>query len=381
MSIRIINILEEGRYGGPQKRTTLICAKMDNIEFEVLVVFPRNESKLFYEKLSIKGIKNKRIDLHRLTKQKAHLVKYIALFIAELFALYKLFKKEHVDIVQCNGSWQIKGVIAGALSGAKVVWFLNDTQMPRLLRIVFKNLALIYCDAIIANGNRAKKYYLHDLGLLSMPFDVIQSPVDTTLFDPEKVEEDQKITGYPGLKIVTVGNINPLKGIEYFVEMVSILNQQYNNLIFFVIGPHFDSQAQYSKKLSGLAKSLKTENLHFYGPSDNIPSVLKAADVYVCLSIAEASPISVWEAMSMEKAIVSTDVGDVANFIKDGESGYVVPIKNAPAMAEKVGLFIENANLRKKVGTNARNIAVKHLDVDICAKKHTDFYIEIAKMK
>ena len=71
----------------------------------------------------------------------------------------------------------------------------------------------------------------------------------------------------------------------------------------------------------------------------------------------------------------------MANFIKDGESGYVVPIKNAPAMAEKVGLFIENANLRKNVGTNARKIAVKHLDVDICAKKHADFYRKIAKMK
>ena len=380
MSIRIINILEEGRYGGPQKRTTLTCAKMDNNEFEVLVVFPRSESDLFYEKLSIKGIKNKRIDLHRLTKQKAHLVKYIALFIPELFALYKLFKKEHVDIVQCNGSWQIKGVIAGSLSGAKVVWFLNDTQMPLLLRMIFRRLALICCDAVIANGNRAKKYYLDDLRLISIPFEVIQSPVDTSIFEPEKVEKDRKIMNCPGLKIVTVGNVNPLKGIEYFIEMASILNRLYDDLDFFVVGPRFDSQRVYSDKILRLIKQYGLKNLHFYGPSDNIPSVLKAADIYVCSSIAEASPISVWEAMSMEKAIVSTGVGDVANFIKDGESGFVVPIKDAAALAEKVGVLIEDEELRKKFGQKAREVAVKHLDIDICVKKHADFYQKIINM-
>ena len=41
-------------------------------------------------------------------------------------------------------------------------------------------------------------------------------------------------------------------------------------------------------------------------------------DIYICTSNNEASPLSVWEAMSMEKAIISTDVGDVGKFIDDG---------------------------------------------------------------
>lgn len=372
--MRIVNILEEGRYGGPQARTTLICEKMDNTEFAVSVVFPCNDSEFLYEKLSAKGIKNNRISLHRLTKQKTHLAKYIALFIPELFTLYNLFKKEHIDLVQCNGSWQIKGVIAGALSGAKVVWFLNDTQMPFLLRQIFKFLALICCDAIIANGNKVKKYYLDDLGLSSIPFQVIQSPVDTSVFDPADVKEEQKISDYPGLKIVTVANINPIKGIEYFVEMASILNRKYDNLSFIVVGSPLANQKAYMDKISDLIKEHDLENLHFYGSSDNIPSVLKAADIYVCSSIAEASPISVWEAMSMEKAIVSTDVGDVAQFIKEGKSGFVAPTMDAITLADKVNVLIQNEDLRKKFGQNARDIAIMHLDANICVKKHTGFY-------
>ena len=81
----------------------------------------------------------------------------------------------------------------------------------------------------------------------------------------------------------------------------------------------------------------------------------------------------------MEKAIVSTDVGDVAKFIKEGVSGHIVPIKNALAMAEKVELLIDNKVLRKKFGENARKIAVKELDVDICTKKQAKFYRKIMK--
>lgn len=375
--IKVANVIMEGRFGGPQARITAVAEKLKNDGIETIVVFPKTNSKLFYNKLTERNIQTRLLGLHRLTKQKSHLIKYVIFFIPELLSLYKRFKKERVDIVHCNGSWQIKGVIAGRLAGIKVAWHLNDTAMPTFINIVFNFLALHFCDAFITAGERVREYYLSDKKLSKKPIVEIQAPVNTSVFDPKKVKEERKVAAYQGLKIVTVGNINPLKGIEYFVEMVSILNQQYNNLNFFVIGPHFDSQTQYSKKLSGLAKSLKTENLHFYGTSDNIPSILKAADIYVCSSIAEASPISVWEAMSMEKAIVSTDVGDVANFIKDGESGYVAPIKNASAMAEKIGLLIENTDLRKKVGINARKIAIRHLDIDICVKKHAEFYKKI----
>ena len=378
---RIANILEEGRYGGPQRWISSVSGRLEDFGFDQIVIFPDVDSDRFYEKLSLQRISTKRISLHRLTKEKKHLIKFVLLFIPETLSLYKLLKQEGVDIVHCNNSWQFKGVLAGRLAGKKVVWHLHETATPFFVNIIFKFLARNFADAFITAGERARSYYLSDGRLSRKPILEIQSPVDTSVFDPEKVEKDRKIADCPGLKIVTVGNINHLKGIEYFVEMASILNGQYNNLNFFVVGPHFDSQRIYSDKIFGLMKQYDLENLHFYGPSANIPSVLKAADIYVCSSIAEASPISVWEAMSMEKAIVSTDVGDVAQFIKDGENGFVVPAKNASAMAEKTRLLIENADLRKRFGTNARKIAIKYLDVDICAKKHAEFYREIAKMK
>lgn len=372
--LKVANVIMEGRFGGPQARITAVAEKVKQYGIETIVVFPKKNAALFYKKLSEKDVPIRQLSLHRLTKQKSHLMKFIAFFIPELFFLYKLFKKERVDIVHCNGSWQIKGIIAGKLAGAKLVWHLNDTGMPFFLNIIFKFLAVNFCDAVITAGQRVRDYYLSDEDFTNKPIMEIQAPVDTSVFDPSEVKTDYRIAGYPGLKIVTVGNINPLKGIEYYIGMASILSKRYEKLNFFVVGAHLANQRKYSENISRIVENLTPKNFHFYGPTEDVPSVLKGADIYVCSSIAEASPISVWEAMSMAKAIVSSDVGDVPRFIRDGESGFIVSTKDAAALAKKVGVLVENRELRERFGHEARDVAVKYLDVDICAKKHAQFY-------
>lgn len=375
--LKVANVIEEGRYGGPQSRIAAVAEKLKKNGIETVVVFPEKDSDVFYKKLTEKGIQTRRLSQHRLTKQKAHLIKYFVFFVPEAFALYRFFKKERVNIVHCNGAWQVKGVIAGRLVGARVIWHLNDTQMPPFIKNIFRFLASYFCDAFIAAGKMVQAYYLSDQKFSEKQIRVIQAPVDTSLFDPQKNKEGPRIEKYSGIKIVTVGNLSRIKGIEYFIEMAATLSRQYSDLNFFVIGSHFDNQKKYSEKMFAMVKKFKLKNVHFYGPSDDIPSVLKAADIYVCSSIAEASPISVWEAMSMAKAIVSTNVGDVSEFIGNGENGFVVPVKDAIALAEKVAILIKNIELRRKFGQQARETAIKHLDIEFCAKKHAQLYREI----
>jgi glycosyltransferase involved in cell wall biosynthesis len=118
-------------------------------------------------------------------------------------------------------------------------------------------------------------------------------------------------------------------------------------------------------------------NLSFYGACHDVRQVLKPADIYVCSSIAEASPVSVWEAMSMGKAIVATDVGDVARFLTHGKNGFIVPIKDPESLAEKVDILIRNPEIRKRFGEMAMNVARHKLDVQIIARKHRDAYNSI----
>ena len=158
--LKVANVIMEGRFGGPQARIVAVAERLKDDGIETIVVLPKNGSGLFYKKLTKKNILTRRLNLHRLTRQKSHLVKFIAFFIPELFSLYRLFRKERVDIVHCNGSWQVKGVIAGKLAGAKVVWHLNDTRRIRIIDL-FSYLAGKYlCDAFIFAAKRVRDHYL-----------------------------------------------------------------------------------------------------------------------------------------------------------------------------------------------------------------------------
>lgn len=372
--MKIANIIEEGRFGGPQSRIIAVAEILKDQGIQTLVISQKKGSDIFFKKLKERGITSLKLNLHHLTKEKYLLTKFIFLFFPELFILYRSLKKEQVDIVHCNSSWQYKGVIAAWLAGIKIIWHLNDTKIPAFVMFVFKFLAQNINCAFITAGKEVKLYYLNDQKLLKRPVMEIQAPVNAALFDPNKVKPDKKTASKEGLKIVIVCYINPGKGLEYFIDMASTLNLKYNNLNFFIVGPVINSQKKYYYKLLEQIKKLKIKNIYFYGASDNIASILKATDIFVCSSLAEASPTSVWEAMSMALPIVSTDVGDVAQFVRDGESGFIVPVKDTASLAGKVGVLIENLDLRNKFGNKAREIAIKNLDVNICAEKHAKFY-------
>ena len=113
--LKVANVIEEGRYAGPQARITTVAEKLKENGIETIVVFPQKDSDVFYKKLSEKGIQTRRLSQHHLTKQKSHLLKYFIFFVPELFSLWRSLKKERVDMVHCNGACQIKGIIAGRL--------------------------------------------------------------------------------------------------------------------------------------------------------------------------------------------------------------------------------------------------------------------------
>ena len=68
------------------------------------------------------------------------------------------------------------------------------------------------------------------------------------------------------------------------------------------------------------------KNIDFPGKVDDARGYLSIFDVFLCTSVSESGPMTLWEAMSMQKAVVSTDVGDVKDYLSSGKSGEVVSV-------------------------------------------------------
>jgi glycosyltransferase involved in cell wall biosynthesis len=375
--LKVCNVIEEGRFGGPQSRIVRVAVNLKDLGVETYVLYPSFESEKLARRLNEEGIKSKPIRMCRLTKEVHGLFRYFINFPLEIVLMYRYFCQEKFDLIHVNGPYQVKGALAAKVAGIPVLWHINDTSEVWPVKLAFKSLMWRLAKGFISAGQRVREIYLTGAGIDEKPVYIIQAPVDISIFDPDKISPDALVGRAEGFKVITVANINPIKGIESFIDMAALLNKKFKKVTFFVVGEFLESQRGYSRMLMDRCARLGIKNLVFTGSLDNIPSVIRSADVYVCTSLKEASPTSVWEAMSMAKPVVSTDVGDVKLFVRDGESGYVVPVGDAEALAERVEKLLNNESMLREFGQNARRVVKESLDLVQCARLHKKAYIEI----
>ena len=148
--IKVGNIIEESRMGGPQFRMVSLALSL-NKKVDITLILPSQNSQNLQNKCKTHNVKYLAINLTTLSRNLISILKYFFLFPLEVLKLSLLFKKYKFDIIHISGgSWQIKGVVAAKLVGKKVIWELNDTRVPKVIRIIFfiiSDLADVYIYA------------------------------------------------------------------------------------------------------------------------------------------------------------------------------------------------------------------------------------------
>ena len=374
--IKVANIIEEGKFGGPQMRMVMVSKAIQD-QIDTTIIMPYQNSEKFREQCDINGVKYHLMSISRITKEWREALRYVFFSVFEIVNIYRFLKRGGFDLIHVSGgSWQFKGVLAGKLAGVKILWHMNDTQIPFLL----KRLALLLAplaDGFIFASNRSKEYYNELLAGKGKAF-TIPAPVDTTLFNPNLVVSNLTGELYSKLHnktiVITVANINPIKGLDCFLRTAAEANKVSSEVYFIVIGEVYERQAGLFKELTLLAKELSVENVAFLGGRSDVKELLKMSDIYLCTSLAESSPISVWEAMAMGKPIVSTNVGDIPIYVTEGVNGYVVDVNDHAALSERILRYVFNKKNIKDHGINSRRAAVECLDIDFCVSRHVAAY-------
>ncbi len=97
----------------------------------------------------------------------------------------------------------------------------------------------------------------------------------------------------------------------------------------------------------------------------NIPvkSWFAQASVYVLPSYREGVPRSTQEAMAMGRAVITTDAPGCRDTVVDGVNGFLVPVRDAKALAGAMMRFIEQPALIGTMGQASRALAVERFDV------------------
>ena len=377
--LKVANIIEDARIAGPQVRIVRVAAALANC-VETTVVMPELDSQEFRSICQKNNISVMPIKLTRLSKRWTGILRYLFSFPTEVFSLAVALKRLNVDLVHVSGgSWQYKGVIAARLSGVPAVWHLNDSYCPSAIRGIFFFLSPLASGWIFAS-NATKKYYSRYI-IGDKKWSIVPSAIGTPSSLEEVVRERKMSRGPYAHRtkavapvVGTVASVNPIKGLEDLLRAVAIAQKEITDLEVVIVGPVYESQKTYHQKLVSLADSLNVQNLRWEGYHRNVRPFLNAIDVYVCSSLAESSPNSVWEAMSCGCPIVSTDVGDVGLHVDNAQCGIVVPVEDYVSLADGITRVLCDNRLAKRLSGNAAKYAFSTFSESVVADKTLEAY-------
>lgn len=98
------------------------------------------------------------------------------------------------------------------------------------------------------------------------------------------------------------------------------------------------------------------------GQVDVAPWIARAS-VFVLPSYREGLPRSTQEAMAMARPVITTDVPGCRETVVEGKNGFLVPAKDATALAEAMLRFVERPELVERMGRESRRMAEERFDV------------------
>lgn len=373
--IKVADIIEESQIGGPQIRMLSFASELSG-NIDTTLIIPKKNCESFVVLCKKYNLKYKLIHINKVSKNIFLIIKYLFFFIYEINLLRLYFTSEKFDLIHVSGgAWQFKGVLAAKLSKIPVIWHINDTYMPKIIKLIFRSLSTL-ADTFIFASYRSKDYYKKYIKNNSPSF-VIPATVDTGNFNPETyISKTIHQNGSNKIIIGTVANISPVKGIENIIKL-AIKFKSEKNIEFRVIGNVPKTQIRYFKSLTKLIKKNKLSNVKFNEFNQDIRPFLSSIDIYLCTSHSESSPIAVWEAMSMKKPVVSNDVGDVSRHIKNHINGIVIKNNNITDIFNSLRLLIKDKQKRQEYGINARQTCKNYLETSVCANNQLKIFKEV----
>lgn len=371
MNLDIVIILEDGRMAGPQAYV-LDLIKNRDAKTNMLLLIPKKDNAEFRYRLDEASVNYLEVGMHRPQRSASGLISFLIKFPLDVFKLVALLKQRPNCIVySAGGSWQIKGILAARIAKVPSVWQMNDTKVPRLVEYIYRLICRLPAGYVYVS-EATKNYYENLCKPWALSY-VIPSPVDVNKFTLTKKLKKNRL-----IKVGTVCSVNPIKNLEYFIDIAAEINKitTDSKFEFEIIGPVPRSQRKYYKKLMKQIRENDLDCVKFIGAQRDVPKKLAELDIYICTSHNEASPIAVWEAMLAGLQIVSTDVGDVSDHLRSSGSGVIIPFRDARSAAELVLKLQENSS-NYTSEQNQWNYAALHFSASKCADLHNELFNEL----
>jgi D-inositol-3-phosphate glycosyltransferase len=249
----------------------------------------------------------------------------------------------------------------------------NPQEWEPERRIEGEGEVMAHADRLVAATplERAQMVWLY--GADASKIAVVPCGVDLDLFRRIPQDEAKKRLGLPLSRcvILYVGRIEPLKGIDTLLRAIALLTPEMpcwrDEMSVVIIGgaPGAGAEQVNSElaRLERLRSELGIEDLvTFLGAKDQdtLTYYYSAAETVVMPSHYESFGMVALEAMACGTPVVASKVGGLAFSVQDGQTGFLVPEREAEPLADKIRLLLKDPDLRQRLGSQAAQWARRY---------------------
>ena len=156
------------------------------------------------------------------------------------------------------------------------------------------------------------------------------------------------------LRLVCVASLTPKKDHANLLAALIILDRLLDAQLQVSLVGDGPLRIAITAQAAVLNRGCTHVTVEMLGHRNDVPAILKDADVLVLASIHEGMPLVLFEAMAASTPIVATDVGGVAECCDNGLSGVLVPPGDAAALAGALHSVLSDPCLREQLAVGAR---------------------------
>lgn len=225
---------------------------------------------------------------------------------------------------------------------------------------IWTQLAVKKALKITAVSNYIARLVKKDMKL-SVPIHVIYNGVDVNHFKPKS----PKKISQKKICVFFSGNLTRRKGAQWLPEIAN--NLEKNISIY------------YTQGLRGRGRLPSLENLQPVGPVpfDDMQYFYRQMDILLMPTVREGFGLAIAEAMACGLPIVASDCSAIPELVKSGKGGFLCPVGNPKAFAEKINLLANSPQLRKEMGEYNRMQAEKYFTIDKMVQAYRRLFEEI----
>ena len=277
-------------------------------------------------------------------------------------ALFRWYRREKPDIVH---HFTIKPVIYGSLAA-------RLAGVPRIINTV-TGLGYVFTDGA-APWLRAVVELQYRVALRAAHYTFFQNSEDRDLFLQKRILRGERAGLLPGSGVDTsyfsprparqcdqqsptvflmVARLLGDKGVYEFVDAARRVKARYPQTEFQLLGARDDRNPSVVP-LSDLTAWQTDQSVKWLGEATDVRDAIGRADVVVLPSYREGTPRSLLEAAAMGKPLIATDATGCREAVDSGVTGLLVPVRDAPALANAMEVLLKDCGARARMGDAGR---------------------------